>query len=104
MQVTQYTQQQLETFKADFAARRRRQLLATAPAVAGVVALAVLGEGAGTALLGLPPAIWQPLGAVAILGVVGFSLRNWRCPACNRYLGRSFNPRFCIKCGVALRD
>lgn len=32
-----------------------------------------------------------------------FSLFNWRCPACNRYLGNSILPKYCKKCGVKLR-
>ena len=32
-----------------------------------------------------------------------FSFRNWRCPACNGYLGRSMSMNFCPKCGVELR-
>ena len=47
----------------------------------------------------------QTLGVVffaLVVGVLIFSFRNWRCPACNRYLGRTMSPRFCPKCGVEL--
>ncbi len=104
MQVTGYTEQQLVTFKEEFAAKRRRQILAVIPALAAVVAIAVLGDTAGSAFLGLSAAVWRPVGIAVVVGVAGFSLLNWRCPACGRYLGRSFNPAFCPKCGVALRD
>ena len=39
---------------------------------------------------------------VVILGVVLFSLKNWRCPACNAYLGKGMAPSFCSKCGIPL--
>jgi hypothetical protein len=42
--------------------------------------------------------------AVVVLGTVVFNLFNWCCPACGRYLGRTFNPAFCARCGIALRD
>jgi hypothetical protein len=29
-----------------------------------------------------------------------FSLRNWRCPCCNRWLGNQLNPQSCVGCGV----
>jgi predicted RNA-binding Zn-ribbon protein involved in translation (DUF1610 family) len=32
-----------------------------------------------------------------------FSLRNWRCPACNKYLGKGTLPHYCPNCGVELR-
>jgi hypothetical protein len=32
-----------------------------------------------------------------------FSFRNWRCPACDKYLGKAIGPRFYAKCGVALQ-
>jgi rRNA maturation endonuclease Nob1 len=31
-----------------------------------------------------------------------FSLFNWRCPSCNKYLGKAINAKFCAKCGVQL--
>jgi hypothetical protein len=33
-----------------------------------------------------------------------FSLKNWRCPACNTYLGKRANPSACPKCGVRLHN
>ena len=29
-----------------------------------------------------------------------FSLRNWRCPCCNRWLGNQLDPQSCVGCGV----
>lgn len=33
-----------------------------------------------------------------------FSFTNWRCPVCNKYLGKNGNPTFCPKCGVQLQN
>jgi len=40
--------------------------------------------------------------AVSIGGLLA-SIINWRCPACNKYLGRSMDPKVCRKCGVKLQ-
>lgn len=38
-----------------------------------------------------------------IVGFIGFSAVNWRCPACNEYLGAGINPPRCRKCGAPLQ-
>lgn len=101
----EYTEQQKKTFREAFALRRKRQLLVSLPAVAAIVAVVILSEekaGAGS-VLGLPAALFLPVVLVVIVGTIIFSFRNWRCPACDRYLGKGINPRFCPKCGVPLQ-
>lgn len=39
-----------------------------------------------------------------IVGCIVFSLVNWRCPQCNKYLGRDMQQKFCKKCGVQLDE
>lgn len=34
---------------------------------------------------------------------VFLTFRNWRCPGCQRYLGKNLNPRFCPGCGIPLQ-
>jgi hypothetical protein len=96
-----YTDHQKQEFRDDFAARRKRQLLATIPILLVVVALAMADQNSGQ-LLGFGVAIWGPVALVCILGFTVFTLKNWRCPACDRYLGKGIFPRFCAKCGVQL--
>jgi hypothetical protein len=55
-------------------------------------------------LFGLPQNVTVGVFMAIVLGVVIFSLTNWRCPECNRYLGKTFNPSFCAGCGTQLRD
>ena len=40
---------------------------------------------------------------IGLAAAILFSLWNWRCPSCGKYLGRATNPSFCPKCGVKLR-
>jgi len=39
---------------------------------------------------------------VLIAAFIGFSAVNWRCPACNKYLGTDINRRICRKCRTRL--
>ncbi|MCK4352056.1 hypothetical protein KAW65_01465 [candidate division WOR-3 bacterium] len=38
------------------------------------------------------------IGSIIILIAFIYSLKNWRCPVCNRYLGRGVNLKKCPKC------
>ena len=99
-----YTEEQKAAFRIEFAARRKKQRLVSIPlAVLMIGVLLVLDEKAKGPVFGVSPAIVvAALTAVLIAGVV-FSLRNWRCPACRRYLGKHMNPSFCHRCGIPLR-
>lgn len=102
----QYTAEQQAKFKREFAARRRRQMLVAVPFVAlivGFVALARAGQADGENLMGVPLLVWAAAFLALVVGVLVFAFRNWRCPACGKYLGREMGPRFCSKCGVALQ-
>ncbi|HEV8577857.1 MAG TPA: hypothetical protein VGX68_02145 [Thermoanaerobaculia bacterium] len=87
-----------------FAKRRKRQLLAVIPILAVVVLRVVLlKKQPETPLFGLPTELVIGAAIAVILGFVAFTLWNWRCPACNRYLGKGISPSFCPKCGVPLQ-
>jgi hypothetical protein len=40
---------------------------------------------------------------ILIAVFIGFSVINWRCPSCNKYLGSDINKRICKKCGIRLQ-
>lgn len=98
-----YTQEQLDAFKTEFARKRRNQLILAAPIVLLVVGSAFFEPQLKEALADTAP--WIPAAVLipAVLGALGFSFRNWRCPACDKYLGKSASIAFCAKCGVALK-
>ena len=97
----QYTQEQLEESKRQFSARRKRQIFLAVPIV--VLAVCVRIFSGEMRKSGIPDTVWITSFLVLVLGAIVFSFRNWRCPACDRYLGRSIGPSFCPKCGVALQ-
>ena len=100
----EYTNEQRESFKREFAVRRKRQIIVAVPVVALFVGFAALTDERNKALLASGRFEILVAAFLTILfGVVIFSVRNWRCPACDRYLGKGMGPRFCPKCGVALR-
>lgn len=99
----EYTQQQLQEFKNQYALRRKRQLTMTVPLVVLAVLFALADKATGLVLGTIPISVFGPVVLIAVIGALIFSLKNWRYPACNKYLGKSMNPSFCSKCGVALR-
>lgn len=40
---------------------------------------------------------------ILIAVFIWFSVINWRCPSCNKYLGSGINRRICKKCGIRLQ-
>jgi len=97
-----YAERQKASIKTEFATRKRKQILVSVPLIATIILLVVSGESPDQMILGMPVTVWGPAFAVLILGGIGFSLYNWRCPACHKYLGKSISPKFCAKCGAAL--
>ena len=49
----------------------------------------------------------SPLGLLSlglIMLAVIYSIKNWKCPACNTYLGKkAYHYSFCRSCGVKLQ-
>jgi Na+/citrate or Na+/malate symporter len=88
---------------AEFRKRLHRQLIAIVPAVLALLLIPLAAATEESAGGGFPVAIAGPLAIVVVLGVLVFSIFNWRCPACNAYLGKSGIPTFCKKCGARLR-
>lgn len=99
----QYVEQQLVEFKAEFAKRRKRQILVSLSFAVVILLYVALRERAELSFFDLPPAVAIGVMFGAALAAVSFSLWNWRCPACNKYLGKGVNPSFCPKCGVPLK-
>lgn len=85
-----------EEIRAEYSKRRRRQGAlagASVAVLAGMLVLLVRGEGASP---------WFIAGACVVAGLAVAALRNWRCPACGRYLGRRPRLGACPGCGVDL--
>jgi hypothetical protein len=99
-----YTEDQKQRLRGEFAVRRKRQLFVSIPlAVFMIGFLIVVDDKSKAPILGLSPAVLVVGFAVVMIAGVAFSLINWRCPACRRYLGKHINPSFCHRCGAPLR-
>lgn len=88
---------------AEFGKRRMRQLIAIIPVVMAIVPLLLLEDAGPEGVFGIPAVVIAPISIGVVIGILIFSVINWRCPACRRYLGRGMSPRFCPKCGVPLQ-
>ena len=84
---------------AAFTRAWHRQLVATGVVVVAGLA-AILTESSRQATEGH---LWGQLFCGVVFVVAIFSFFNYRCPACQGYLGRTIRPPFCPHCGVRLR-
>jgi len=86
----------------EFRLRQSRQILAIAVALFLVIAIAVLykrPDRFGEFSKNTPLAVQF----VLIMAFVVFTAYNWRCPSCNKYLGKNIDRRICKQCGTKLR-
>ena len=98
----EYTDQQRAAFKDVYAKRLRKQLIMIVLLFAVMAPLPFIEDDA--TFFGLSGAVLGRVCFVAIvIGWVIFNGRNWRCPACNSFLGRAFKPKHCRRCGIELR-
>lgn len=54
-------------------------------------------------LLLVEPKVVGPLSIPGLIALGIFTFVNWRCPGCNRYLGRGLSPSYCPGCGTRLK-
>ena len=98
----EYTDDQRAAFKDAYAKRFRKQLIMMVLLFAVMASLALTEDRA--TYFGLSAAVVGPITLiVAFVGWVIFGARNWRCPASDKSLGRAFNPKQCLRCGIELR-
>lgn len=88
--------------KREFWLRQGRQLIAIAAALFLIILLAVVykrqdlfGEYSRDSLVGAQ--------LVVVTAFISFTALNWRCPSCNKYLGKDINKRVCRHCKSRLR-
>lgn len=98
-----YTEGQKSDIRKSFAARRRRQLVLSAPMFLLIAGLVLMERRGQAALFGIEADNLILFLFLAIAGAIACSLWNWRCPACNGYLGKQISPKFCGRCGVELQ-
>jgi len=87
----------------EFTARRTRQWIASGLAVLVIFAIMWLEQHPGLIDVRTLHTMAGPSMVIVLGGLVAFSFFNWRCPACQTYLGKGWNPKFCARCGEALQ-
>ena len=86
---------------AEFKKKRTRQIMAVGPIILAFIGLLSV-ENNPTGIFGLAPSTILVAAFAVIISALVFSFLNWRCPSCNKYLGKAINPKFCSKCGTQL--
>ena len=98
----EHTDQQRAAFKDAYTKRLRKHIFMIVLLFAVMAPLPFIEDDA--IFFGLPGAVLGPISFVVIaVGWVIFEGRIWRCPACDKHLGRAFNPKRCPECGIELR-
>ncbi len=85
----------------EFRRRKKAQIIATVPFVLVLIPI-ILRDRIHRTILGVPTCFVGPIFFAIVVGMLIFSFSNWRCPACNSYLGKSWFIRFCPRCGAGL--
>lgn len=101
-------QQRNEQVIQEFKRRRTRQWIVsilTIGLLAPIVAITTKHPEVmrGASFRGIPSIVLALIQLTALLGVVGFTSYNWRCPSCNKLL-RQHHTNLCARCGVPLRE
>ena len=100
---TDYTAEQIDGFKREWARRRRRQTVVAIVVVAMMVLAWSVGQSEeGIPSLGIPPGAAMVVFWVTLVGGVVFAIANWRCPGCGAYVSRQIDKKFCPNCGAPL--
>lgn len=100
----EYTEEQKKEIRAEYAKRRSRQLKVSIPVVVLILLVVSLEKSGGAILTFVSISTLTWFIFALIIAVAIFSYKNWRCPACNQYLGKGIDKKFCDKCGVSLKE
>ena len=90
-------------FFREFALRKKRQIAISIPIWLVMIFTFAAADVEDAYLFGVAWFVWVPVVAVLLIVLVVFSIRNWRCPRCAKYMGKAFNPRYCQHCGGQLK-
>jgi hypothetical protein len=91
------------TIVTEFRRRQRRQFLALAPVIVMLFLYLWANQRGTPDVAGIPRDMFEGVALLSLPPLLLFTVSNWRCPSCNEYLVRGFNPRQCPKCGVSFR-
>src|SRR5438105_10248260 len=98
----EYTEQQKAEFKEQFRERKKRQTVVSVLVCVLLVPVFIIRAFPNSPISDYILFVGVGFFAAVVSAIV-FSHKNWRCPACGKYLGQSMNPKHCQSCGVALR-
>ena len=88
---------------AEFGRRKRLQLIISIPIFIIIILFIIIHDKPDFTALGIPFIELLYIFMAVISAAIIFSIYNWRCPSCGKYLGKGIDPKFCPKCGVKLQ-
>ncbi len=87
----------------EFNKRKKRQWFISIPIIIIIIFFIFINDKPDFTVFGLSFIELLYIFTAVIVAAVIFSLLNWRCPSCGKYLGKGINPAFCPKCGIQLQ-
>ncbi len=94
-----------DKLRGEFRRRRKRQIILLIPLFLLLLGATFLRPEKTASLEPDAEGVAFVVVAICFIGFVVFALffsfRNWRCPACNAYLGRSLFVSSCSRCGAS---
>lgn len=95
----EYSKTQRAAFIKQFSQQKSRSRIASVSLIFLIVAMPALPDQDIGLLF-----VYQSIGGLATIGLIVIANINWRCPACGRHLGRTWDPMYCSHCGVQLSE
>lgn len=97
------SRERIDFCRNEYLRRRRRRNLSLIPffVAAGLAWIARLSP---NGVLGVPFSIVGPVAWIVVLAVILYRILEWRCPACNGFMGLVDSPRYCPQCGFFFED
>ena len=97
----EYTEEQKAEFKEQFRERKKRQKAVSVLVIVLLVPVFIIRAFPNSPMSDY--VFFVGIGFfAAVVSAIVFSRKNWRCPACGKYLGQGMNPKHCPNCGIAL--
>lgn len=89
---------------AEFNIRKKHQWIISIPLFIIIIFFLIINDKKEFTAFGLSFIELLYLFIAIIIAAIIFSFYNWRCPSCEKYLGKGINPKFCSKCGAKLQE
>ena len=94
----------MNSISKDFKRRKRNQWIVAILMIPVFIVLIYPQVTGKTEVFGMDPDTITTWSLIPIILALVYSIYNWRCPSCKKYLGRRINHSSCPRCGISFED